>query len=365
MNKRSNGRASAVASVLALSLIGASASATTVYTETNNAGGNAIQIFRTGPSGALNAVGMVSTGGLGTSAGLGNQGALALSSDDRWLIAVNAGSNDISTFAVGANTLTLVDRVSSGGTMPVSVTLHDNLLYVLNAGGSGNIAGFRVTANGHLSSIARSSRPLSSTTAGAAQVSFDNEGETLVVTEKGTNRISLYALEQGRAAGPTPFPSNGMTPFGFAFDRRNTLLVSEAFGGRANASALSSYDIGDEPPTLNVIDGSVPTAQTAACWVIVARRGRYAYTTNTGSGSVTGFRVGRNGNLSRLSVDGRTGITGGGPTDGATTPDGQTLFVLSPSIGAIVSFQVQADGSLRNLSNVQGAAGTATGLVAW
>jgi 6-phosphogluconolactonase (cycloisomerase 2 family) len=365
MNKQCKSRAGAAASVLALALIGGSASATSVYTETNNAGGNAVQIFRAGVGGALSPAGMVSTGGLGTSAGLGNQGALALSSDGRWLIAVNAGSNDISTFAVGANTVTLVDRVPSGGTMPVSVTLHNNLLYVLNAGGSGNIVGFRVTANGHLSSIAGSTRPLSSTTAGAAQVSFDNEGETLVVTEKGTNRISLYTLEQGRAVGPTPFPSNGMTPFGFAFDRRDTLLVSEAFGGRANASALSSYDIADEGSTLNLIDGSVPTAQTAACWVIVARHGRYAYTTNTGSGSVTGFRVGRTGSLSRLSVDGRTGITGGGPTDGATTPDGRMLFVLSPSIGEIVSFQVQADGTLRNLSSVAGAAGTATGLVAW
>jgi 6-phosphogluconolactonase len=365
MNKNTRGHASAAASLLALSLIGASASATTVYTETNNAGGNAVQIFRSGVNGTLNAAGMVSTGGLGTSAGLGNQGALALSSDSRWLFAVNAGSNDISTFAVSANTLTLVDRVPSGGTMPVSVTLHSNLLYVLNAGGSGNIAGFRVAANGHLSSLAGSSRPLSSSTAGAAQVAFDSEGETLVVTEKGTNRISLYTLEHGLAQGPTYFPSNGMTPFGFAFDRRDTLLVSEAFGGRANASALSSYDIGDEAPTLSVIDGSVPTAQTAACWVIIARHGRYAYTTNTGSGTVTGFRVERNGNISRLSADGRTGITGGAPTDGATAPDGRTLFVLSPPIGTIVSFEVRADGSLRTLSSAQGAAGTATGLVAW
>jgi 6-phosphogluconolactonase len=365
MNRNEKRTVSVAVAVSALALWANSASATTVYTETNDAGGNAIQIFRTGNGGALAPVGKVSTGGLGTSAGLGNQGALVLSGDGRWLFAVNAGSHDLSTFAVAATGLTLVDRTPSGGTMPVSVTVHGNLLYVLNAGGTGNIAGFRVGANGHLAGIAGSSRPLSSVTAGAAEVTFDNEGDSLVVTEKATNRLDVYSVDRGRAWGPTVFPSHGMTPFGFAFDRRDTLLVSEAFGGGANASALSSYDLDDDVPTLNVIEGSAPTAQTAACWVIVARHGRYAYTTNTGSGSVTGFRVERSGHLTRLSADGRSGITGGGPTDGATSPDGQALFVLSPSIGTIVSFQVRADGSLQNLSSIQGVAGTASGLVAW
>jgi YVTN family beta-propeller protein len=365
MNNHIRRPALAAAQLLALALIGASASAATVYTETNNAGGNAVQIFRGGDNGALSLVGSVSTGGLGTSGGLGNQGALALSPDGRWLYAVNAGSDDISVMAVNASTLNLIDRVPSGGTRPVSLTLHNNLLYVLNAGGSGNITGFRVAANGRLSAIAASTRPLSSGAAGAAQVSFDNEGETLVVTEKATNRISLYEVDNGRAKGPVSYLSNGMTPFGFAFDRRDTLLVSEAFGGRANASALSSYDIDDDLTALDLIDGSVPTLQTAACWVIVARHGKYAYVTNTGSGSVTGFRIDRSGKLTRLSADGRTGVTGGGPTDGATMRNGKTLFVLAPSIGTIVSFRVRADGSLENVASAPGAAGTASGLVAW
>jgi 6-phosphogluconolactonase len=322
-------------------------------------------MFQTGAGGALSAAGTVSTGGLGTSGGLGNQGALALSGDGRWLYAVNAGSNDISAFAVSAKALTLIGKVSSGGTTLVSLTLHGKLLYVLNAGGSGNISGFSVAANGSLSALAGSSRPLSSATAGGAQVSFDNEGESLVVTEKGTNRISVYTVEKGYATGPRSVASHGMTPFGFAFDRRDTLLVSEAFGGRANASAVSSYELRDDATVLELIDGSVPTAQTAACWVITARHGRFAYTTNTGSGTVTGFRVERSGTLSRLSADGRTGVTGGGPTDGAASPDGKTLFVLSPSIGTITSFRVAVDGSLQNLSSAAGAAGKATGLVAW
>ena len=363
MSKRITTRIAAAALVAAAFTAGA-ASASALYTETNDAGGNAIQIFRANADGELTTAGTVSTGGLGTSAGLGNQGALALSPDGRWLFAVNAGSNDISTFAVSTDAPSLVARVSSGGTTPVSLTVHGDVLYVLNAGGSGNIAGFRIGATGRPTAIAGAVRPLSSVSAGAAQIAFDNDGEALVVTEKATNRISVYEVNRGLAHGPRSYPSNGLTPFGFGFDRRNTLLVSEAFGGQPNAAALSSYDLAEEGAGLQLIDGSVPTAQTAACWVILARHGRYAYTTNTGSGSVTGFGIDRSGRLARLSADGRTGVTGRGPTDGTTSPGGSTLFVLSPPIGTVTSFHVAADGSLRYLATATGAAATSTGLVA-
>jgi 6-phosphogluconolactonase (cycloisomerase 2 family) len=346
------------AAALTIASAAVSATAATVYTETNSASGNALQIFRTGSGGALALSGSISTGGLGTGAGLGNQGALALSRDGRWLFAVNAGSNDISVFAVEEDDATLVARVNSGGVGPVSITVHGNLLYVLNAGGTGNIAGFHVSADGHVRAIADSARPLSSATAGAAQVEFGPGGGTLVVTEKATNRISLYTVDDGRATGPFPQPSHGMTPFGFAIDPRGTLLVSEA-----NAGALSSYEIADELTPLEVISGSVPTNQTAACWVVVARHGHYAYVTNTGSGTVTGYSVSRSGELARLSADGISGVTGGGPTDATVTRDGEILFVLSPSIGQIVTFQVMADGSLVKLANAPGVAGTATGLI--
>lgn len=361
--KRNTFRRAVSGALIAASLaMVATATAATVYTETNSAGGNAVQVFSSGDDELSSLSTTVSTGGLGTGAGLGNQGALAVTEDGRFLLAVNAGSNDISILARSDEGLSLVDRVPSGGTKPVSVTVHGRLVYVLNAGDTGNISGFRITGNGHLKAIADSTRPLSSTAAGAAQVGFDREGELLVVTEKATNNISAYALADDRPVGPAAHSSNGMTPFGFAFDRRDTLLVSEAFGGRTNASALSSYDV-DEPESLDVISGSVSTQQTAACWVVVARNGRFAYTTNTGSGTVSGFRVSRSGALTRLAPDGVSGVTGGGPTDAATTRDGRTLFVLSPSIGQIVAFRVRSDGSLGNLGTATGALASATGLV--
>ena len=359
---RINIRRTASATLLGMGLLVASGTmAATVYTETNSVQGNEVQIYETGADGVLALAGQVSTGGLGTGAGLGNQGALALTEDHRWLIAVNAGSSEISAFAVERTGLVLVDRVASGGTGPVSVTVHGDLLYVLNAGGTGNIAGFRILGSGHFLPIAHSSQPLSSATAGAAQIGFDREGERLVVTEKATNNISVYAVEGGRAHGPMAHPSNGLTPFGFAFDRHDDLLVSEAFGGQPNAAALSSYDLGGDTGALKVISGSVPANQTAACWVVLTDH--YAYVTDTGSGTITGYRVSRAGELTSLSADGRTGVTGGGPTDAAASRNGKELYVLSPSIGQIVRFHVNADGTVTLLGSTPGAAGTATGLI--
>ena len=340
------------------------ASGGTVYTETNSAAGNAVVAFQHAADGTLTQVGQVSTGGLGSEGGLGNQGALALGGNGRWLFAVNAGSNEISVLETRATGLALVDKVASGGTRPVSLTVHGSMVYVLNAGGTGNITGFRVTVAGRLQPIAGSTRALSSSSAGAAQVQFTHEGEQLIVTEKATNVIDVYRVDDGLASGPVAHASHGATPFGFAIDRREHLIVSEAFGGAANASALSSYDLGGDASSLPIISASVPTNQSAACWVVVAGRGRYAYTANTGSGSVTGYRIGSNGSLTSLTSSGRTAQTGAGPTDEAVSADSQLLFVLSPKVGELAAFRVQADGGLVAAGSVAGLPSVATGLVA-
>jgi 6-phosphogluconolactonase (cycloisomerase 2 family) len=335
----------------------------TLYTQTNDASGNQIQVYETLPDGTPALTASVATGGAGTGAGLGSQGALALSADRHFLFVVNAGSSDVSSFAVGPQGgLTLIDRVSSGGTTPISLTAHADLLYVLNAGGSGNIAGFRIGEHGHLHAIAGSSQPLTSSTAVPPQIGFDRDGDALVVTEKATNQIVVYPVTAGRAGPPQAHASHGKTPFGFAFDRHDTLLVSEAFGGQANAAALSSYDFDDG--ALSPVIGSVPAEQTAACWVVTARHDRFAYVTNTGSGTVTGYAVSRDGTLTPLTPGGITGTTGGAPTDATTDTDGDSLYVLSASIGEIVAFRVQSDGSLTLLGSAAGVTSAATGLVA-
>ena len=335
-----------------------------VYTLTNASARNAVAIFTRSADGTLTPSGTVGTDGFGTGGGLGSQGALALSSDDRWLFAVNAGSNDVSAFAVTPTGLALASRVSSGGALPISLTVHGNLLYVLNAGGSGNIAGFTVGRGGGLVPLPGSTRPLSGTATGPAQVAFSPNGNWLVVTEKNTNLIDTYAVgADGSARGPTTSPSVGIEPFGFSFGLRGELLVSEAFSGAANQSAASSYTVGADG-RLQPVSASVTTQQTAACWLVVTPDGRFAYTTNTGSGSISGFRVNTSGVLSLLDSDGRTGVVGAGPIDMAVTNNGQYIYDLNSRDGTLSAFRIQSDGSLAALAGAAGLPAGAVGLAA-
>jgi 6-phosphogluconolactonase len=362
-------RRAALAAALALAfaalLIGANgamaSSGGDVYTQTNSASGNAVKVFDRAGDGSLTEVGDFATGGNGTGGGLGNQSSVVL--DGRHLFAVNAGSDSVSSFAVRRDSVKLLDTIGSGGDQPISLTVNHGLLYALNAGGTANISGFTVSRHGDLSPLARSTRPLSAAAPGPAQVSFDPRGELLVVTEKDTNLIDTY--EVGRSGRPgviEPQASAGMTPFGFAFDRRGHLIVSEAFGGAADESAVSSYEVDDG--LIEPITPSAATTETAACWIVVTDSGRFAYTTNTGSASISGYRVTRGGDLSLLDADGVTGATGPGPIDMALTHGSRFLYSLNSGDGTISGFRVRFDGSLTPIDGASGLPSGANGLAA-
>jgi 6-phosphogluconolactonase len=333
-----------------------------VYTLTNDPAGNPVQVFQRAGDGSLTPAGEFATGGTGTGTGLGNQGALVLDGD--LLFAVNPGSDSISSFRVHGSKLELLDTDASGGDQPISLTVDDGLLYVLNEGGTGNISGHTVSRQGTLSPLAGSTQPLSGVGVDPAQVEFDPSGDTLVVTEKNTNLIDTYAVDPatGLASGPSPQPSAGATPFGFAFDRRGHLIVSEAFGGAADASAVSSYGV--EGGIIDPISPSVATTETAACWIVVTKNGRYAYTTNTGSGSISGYSVDHGGALALLDADGVTASTGPGPIDMALTRSSRVLYALNSGDGTISGFRVGADGSLTSIVGASGLSAAATGLAA-
>ena len=319
-----------------------------VYVLTNGSS-NAVAIFNRAADGTLSAGGSVGTGGAGTGAGLGSQGAIVLSSNNQWLFAVNAASNEISSFAVQPNGLSLAGKVASGGTTPISLSVYKNVLYVLNAGDPGNITGFSIGKHGDLSPLAGSTQFLSNNGVGAApapaEVSFSPRGDLLVVTEKGTSKIDVYPVnEDGIAQAPTTYPSNGATPFGFDFTKRGDLVVSEAGPG-----ALSSYDVSDDE--LEVVTASATTHQAAPCWVIVTKNGKFAYTTNAHSGNISGFSVGRDGSLTALNpVDGITAVTGGGPLDMGLSVNSQFLYVDNSGTHTINAFAVQSNGSLTPIS---------------
>src|SRR5919197_6237583 len=202
-----------------------------VYVQTNDAEGNEVVPYRRSGDGALQRLGSFGNGGRGSGMPhLPSQSSVVLSGDGRWLLVTNAGSDDVSLFAVEADGLRLADRAASGGSGPTSVAVHDGLVYVLN-NGSATISGFRVL-DGKLMPLEDSSRPLSAPDADGAQVSFSRDGRTLVVTERGTNSISSYAVdERGYADGPATIASAGATPYGFDFPGRGAVTVNEAFGG--------------------------------------------------------------------------------------------------------------------------------------
>ncbi|HME46285.1 MAG TPA: beta-propeller fold lactonase family protein [Syntrophorhabdales bacterium] len=317
-----------------------------VYTMTNDSTGNKVVVFTRDEDGILTKAGSMATGGTGSGGGLdplGSQGSLVLSQDHRWLLAVNAGSNEISVFKVWPEGLDLVDKVGSGGNLPVSLTVFHDLVYVLNAG-TPNITGFYLSHTGHLIPLDHSTRSLSG---GFAQVGFDPEGETLVVTDKADSKILVYSVGDNGLPGMNPVTSlsNGVTPFGFIFDQWGHLLVVEV-----GNDAVSSYSIRDNG-MLQVISGSVANGQKAACWIAGNERG-YIFTANPGSGTISNYKL-KDGKGNLALLNGKAGV-GSSPLDLAIAADGRFLYAVDPASGGIDMFQIEHDGSLTHLGTAAG-----------
>jgi 6-phosphogluconolactonase len=347
-------------SLLAMLVVAAAANASSsdnspgaVYALTNSAAGNAVVAYNRAADGTLTPQGTFPTGGNGTASGLGSQGAVVLSDDGRRLFAVNAGSNSISLFAVRPDGLELQATAPSGGIRPISVTVRGDLLYVVNAGGAGNISGL-VVGRDSLTPLAGSTQPLGAGSAGPAQVSFTPDGSALVVTEKASSTIDVYPVGlDGRAGAPLVSASSGGTPFGFDFDNRGHLLVSNA-AGSASSYAVTSGGA-------SAISGAVATHQGAPCWLIAAKNGRYAYTANAAAGTISGFSVGHDGSLTLLDPSGATAVLGAGshPLDEAVSNNGQYLYNLTDGFHTISTFAIAEDGGLTPTGSVPVPAGAA------
>jgi 6-phosphogluconolactonase len=340
-----------------------------VFTATNDPAGNTVLAYEIGHDGSFIPAGNFSTGGTGTGTSLADSGSLVLTADDGWLLVVNAGSNTVSVFRVDPNPghgalLTLTDQVSSFGTLPVSLAVSGSLVYVLNAGTSsipGNIFGFYLTHHGQLYPLAGSSQPLSTTASTApAQISFSPSGTVLVVTEKNTSVLDTYTVGfWGYASGPTVTPSNGATPYGFAFGRHSTLIVSDATPG-----ALSSYHVASSG-AVNVVSAAIPDGQTAACWVATIDGGRIAYTSNAHSSTISTYGVDRHGGLTLLTAIAAT--TAAGDTDLAVVGGWGAQYLLVSDVGTpeIQEFAIGSGASLTLQNAVTGLPTTSEGLAAF
>lgn len=320
-----------------------------MFISTNAPSGNEVLVYQRAGAAPATLLARVPTQGRGTGAGLGSQGAVTLSRDGRYLFVVNAASNNVSTFAVKPRGLVLTSIVDTGGLTPTSVTENDGLVYVLNAGGTGEVVGMR-NRGGTLTPIANAVGTLSAATGTApGQVGLNEDGDVLVVTERGTQRITSFRVKRdGTLADKTVSVSSGQTPFGFAFTTRDVLIVSEA-----TRSGVSSYRFAERSALPQLVTASLPNGQGAACWIAVTPNGKFAFSANAATSSVSSFSVARDGQLSLMA--GAAAITGpnAGALDMAVSPNGKQLNVFASRGLQIMSYRIAPDGAL----SLQGAVG--------
>jgi 6-phosphogluconolactonase (cycloisomerase 2 family) len=335
-----------------------------VYVQTNDATGNEVIAFSRTGGGALAPLGRYSTGGRGTgSPHLASAGSIVLSDDGRWLLVVNAGSDELSLFAVQPDGLRLADRTGSGGSKPTSVAVSGALVYVLN-NGTPSISGLHL-ADGKLTGLPGSTRPLSSVDADPAQASFTTDGSVLIVTERGTNTISSYLIDQrGYAQGPVPIKSSGQTPYGFDLTADGSLIVSEAFGGATGAAAASSYAVSGTGE-LTMISGSVGDTRSEVCWVALTKDDRFAYVTNFGDGTVSCYEISPDRSLSLHDpVAGSARQGEKGLRDEAISGDGRYLYAIDADAQKLVAWAVGQGGQLTRVGEFEGVPDTVAGLAA-
>jgi 6-phosphogluconolactonase len=329
-----------------------------VYVNDNTVGTNTIGAFDRHADGTLTpeAGSPFAAGGAGTGAGLASQGALQISPDGRFLVAADAGSNQISVLQInkdGSLRLARDGVVSSGGVLPVSVAIHGDLAYVANSGNGGSsYTGFRLTPSGRLKPIPGSTVALPD---GAApgDVLFNGNGTRLAGTRVGTSQIDSFTVgANGRltAAPGSPFPAQGLGPFGSEFRPTNPaqLFVSNAHNAGAGTGTISAFR--DSASGNLTPIGTSPFAdnQTAPCWVEITHDGRFLFTVNTGSGTISRYAISRGGTLTLLGSTPLKATGGVGAVDPRLSPGGRFLYVDESAIGAVGAFAVNG-GNLTEL----------------
>ncbi len=325
-----------------------------VFVQTDNTAGNQVVVYDRASNGTLSLAGRFDTGGLGGVLNgsvvdhLASQGSLTYDQRQGLLYAVNAGSNTVSVFLVAGDHLFLRQVVSSGGAFPVSVTVHNGLVYVLNALGGGSVQGY-FSFFGHLFPIPGLHRSLGLTipsdsnqfTHTPGQVAFSPDGSQLIVTTK----LNLSAIEVFRvgpfgnlSAAPVVNTEPGTGPFGVTFDPAGHLVVANT-----EANSLATYVLNPDG-TVSLLD-AVGTGQFATCWVTPGQG--FFYTSNPGSASLSGFEESPSGSLTLL-----TPATSTDPGTVDASAVGQFLYVQTGQNGIVDEFHIDAKGSLTEIGSV-------------
>jgi hypothetical protein len=304
-------------------------------------------------------------GGAGSGTIIGSQGALQLSDDGRYLLAVDAGSNQISVLRVlpdGSLHPVGGGPVWSGGVEPISIAVRGSLVYVANEGdkatGTGsNYTGFRLNAGGHLVPLTGSTFDLSST-ANPGDILFNSTGTNLIGVEVGTTDASTFRIDSfvvgvdGRLtpASGSPFAAQAAGPFGSEFSPTNPghLYVSNAHGGAGNGS-VSAFNVTLSGSLSSIGSSPYPDGQTAPCWVEISHDGNYLFTVNTGSTTVSSYNILADGSLSYSSTSAFKSGAGIRPFDARLDPNDATLYFVDAAIAKVSAFGV-AGGTLSEVA---------------
>lgn len=313
-----------------------------VFIQTDNTSGNQVVAYHRAADGTLSFAAIYNTGGLGgqltgsVTDHLASQGALTYDRRHSLLYAVNAGSDTVTVFVAHGDRLFRQQVISSGGRFPVSVAVHGNLVYVLNALHGGSVRGYRVFA-GRLFPIRASKRRLHLDPTASpqfvntpGQVGFSPDGSQLIVTTKANgNDVDVFGVRPGGTLTTSPVVNSepGTVPFAFTFDAAGDLAITEA-----GPSALATFSLRSDG-TIAPID-AVDTGQLATCWVTPI--GAQLFTSNTGSSNVSRFTSDTQGHLTLL---GQT-ATDPGTVDSSATPDGRFLYVQTGGTGVVDEFAV-------------------------
>ena len=322
-----------------------------VYVMENDPQDNEIVAYYRFRNGRLLRIGNFSTQGLGAGDNaaadpLGSQNSLILSENNRFLYAVNAGSDDISVFSLRRFGIpVLIQKISSNGDFPVSMAIDKNVLYVLNSGSDGAISGFRMARNGRLTPIGNSTRALglgaTSFPEGDARnlapgdISFDNLNRRLLITYAGggaAGQLLSFSLNNDDTPADLAnvIESEGAVPFSIDFSQNGAAVIAEASG------SLSSYNYNDQNELINV-SSVIGNSQQATCWVQVSDN-NFVYTTNTVSGTISQYSVERSGELSLINATAASDI--GLPIDFGLTRNQRFMYVVSSNEGGVRGFRV-------------------------
>jgi 6-phosphogluconolactonase len=329
-----------------------------VYVNDNTAGTNTVAAFDRHSDGSLTplAGSPFNAGGQGTGTIVGSQGSLQSSGDGRYLLAVDAGSNQVSVLRIlpgGALLPIGGGPVSSGGVEPISIAVHGSLVYVANEGdkvsGTGsNYTGFKLNAGGHLSPISGSTVGLPNS-ANPGDVLFNSTGTNLIGVETGTTVSSTFLIDSftvgsdGRitpAAG-SPIQAQSAGPFGSEFSpvAPGHLYVSNAHAGTGNGS-VSAFNVTSGGTLSSIGSSPYPDGQTAPCWVEISHDGAYLWTVNTASTTISSYKILADGSLSLVTSTAFKSGVGIRPFDARLAPDGNTLYVVDAATATVSAFAV-------------------------